>query len=93
MENFWYAQINEDSICIAVSHMEETNNPRLIRLDEHKNVLGMKWTGSDWELVQIEQEEQEEQEEKSQEELGIYDLLTEIYFNQVYQMAIAEMEF
>lgn len=47
-----YAQINEDSICIAVSEMEEIGepNPYLVKIEKFDiSILGKKYNNGVWE--------------------------------------------
>lgn len=49
-----YAQINDDSICIAVSEMEEIGepNPYLVKIEKFDiSILGKKYNNGVWEDV------------------------------------------
>ena len=54
--SFYYAQINEENICSAVSQLAaEMNESNLIRIDSFDTSLfGKIWTGESWEEVQEE---------------------------------------
>lgn len=59
--SFYYAQINEENICVAVSElsgdMSEYSN--LLKIESFDtSLMGKKWNGTDWEEV-IEQEPEE----------------------------------
>lgn len=52
--SFYYAQINEENICIAVSElsgdMSEYSN--LLKIESFDtSLMGKKWNGTDWEEV------------------------------------------
>lgn len=44
----WYAEIDENGKCFALSDMVENNIPTLIKLDEYQDVLGWTWNGENW---------------------------------------------
>lgn len=44
----WYAEIDENGKCFALSDMAENDIPTLIKLDEYQNVLGWTWDGQSW---------------------------------------------
>lgn len=48
--NFFYAQIDANKICFAISQLARPKNkPGLIPLDYwDESVLGKQWTGSEW---------------------------------------------
>lgn len=48
--SFYYAQINEENICCAVSELAaEMNRPNLVSIDQLDNsFLGKIWNGSEW---------------------------------------------
>lgn len=43
-----YAEIDENGICFAISDMQKTDHPRLIRLYRYQDVLGYTWDGEKW---------------------------------------------
>ena len=43
-----YAEIDEKGICFAISDMQKTDHPRLIRLYRYQDVLGYTWDGEKW---------------------------------------------
>lgn len=47
---YYYAQINEDNICFAVSQLSgEMSQPDLIRLETFDlSLLGKIWNGAEW---------------------------------------------
>lgn len=60
--SFYYAQINEENICCAVSELAaEMNHPNLISLDELDNsILGKIWNGSEWATPSVSEVSSEE---------------------------------
>lgn len=44
----WYAEIDENGKCFALSDMAENDIPTLIKLDEYRDVLGWTWDGENW---------------------------------------------
>lgn len=44
----YYAEIDENGICFAISDMQRVKHPRLIRLYEYQDVLGYTWDGEKW---------------------------------------------
>lgn len=57
--SFYYAQINEENICSAVSELAaEMNELNLIAINSlDTSLLGKLWNGSSWEEVQKDSEE------------------------------------
>jgi len=52
--SFYYAQINEENICIGVSELSEdmSEYPNLLRIESFDiSLLNKKWTGEEWEEV------------------------------------------
>lgn len=49
-----YAQINSEGICFAVSDLHSPIEHENLIPVESTDVLGMRWTGSEW--VEVEQE-------------------------------------
>jgi hypothetical protein len=50
---YYYAQINQDSICFAILQTyAPINQPHMITISAYdESVLGKRWTGSTWEEV------------------------------------------
>lgn len=44
----WYAEIDENGRCFALSYMSENDIPTLIKLDKYQDVLGWTWNGETW---------------------------------------------
>lgn len=44
----WYAEIDENGRCFALSDMAENDIPTLIKLDEYQDVLDWTWDGESW---------------------------------------------
>jgi hypothetical protein len=56
--SFYYAQINEENICMAVSELsgDMSEYPNLIRIESYDtSLLGKKWNGFDWEEIEKKQ--------------------------------------
>lgn len=52
--SFYYAQINEENICTAVSELaaDMSDHSNLLSIESlDLSLLGKKWNGSDWEEV------------------------------------------
>ena len=80
-----YAQINEDSICIAVSEMEEIGepNPYLVKIEKFDiSILGKKYNNGVWE-----EGPQSEPEPLSKPEQTVLD----IAINSEYLVCLADL--
>jgi hypothetical protein len=52
--SFYYAQVNEENICVAVSELagDMSKYSNLLRIESFdSSLLGKKWNGTDWEEV------------------------------------------
>ena len=60
--SFYYAQINEENICVAVSELagDMSEYPNLLRIESFdSSLLNKKWNGTDWEEVPLPTPDQE----------------------------------
>ena len=52
MEEFLYVQINNENLAVGFSQLSgEVDAPNMIRVSDHGEYFGKKWTGTGWEEV------------------------------------------
>lgn len=67
----WYAEIDENGKCFALSDMAENDIPTLIKLDEYQDVLGWTWDGESWIEPEPPVETFEEVKKKKRDEVDL----------------------
>lgn len=84
MEEFLYVQINNERLAIGFSQLSgEVDAPNMIRVSDHGEYLGKKWTGAEWEDVPVPEPQPPEPTQEELNNLALMEGIAGLYETQV----------